>query len=118
MVIVQAHLTFATRAQYGNMLLHTSAPRSLSSSRLGAATAHAVAQADRAVRGGSPPPHGAGSAWGGSPRGWSPEPAGYDTLGHSVLPAQCCACERVRQSQPRATPHLNTQLVSAACNMI
>lgn len=32
--------------------------------------------ADRAVRGGSPPPRGNGSAWGGSPRGWSPEPAG------------------------------------------
>ena len=74
--IVPARLTCATCAQYGNMLLHTSAPRSLSASRLGAATAHAVALADRAVRGGSPPPRGAGSAWGGSPRGWSPEPAG------------------------------------------
>ncbi|KAK9820950.1 hypothetical protein WJX81_004275 [Elliptochloris bilobata] len=62
--------------QYGNMLLHTSAARSLSANRLGPATAHAVAMADRAVRGGSPPPRGAGSAWGDSPRGWSPEPAG------------------------------------------
>ena len=85
---MQAHLTFATCAQYGNMLLHTSAPRSLSASRLGAATAHAVALADRAVRGGSPPPRGAGSAWGGSPRGWSPEPAGCDMLAIFVLSAQ------------------------------
>ena len=86
---MQAHLTFAICAQYGNMLLHTSAPRSLSASRLGAATAHAVALADRAVRGGSPPPHGAGSAWGGSPRGLSPEPAGYATRATSLLGRPC-----------------------------
>jgi len=74
-------------AQYGNMLLHTSAPRSLSGGRPGRAAAHAVAMADRAVRGGSPPARcgSYGSAWGGSPRGWSPEPAGCARCGDPAL---------------------------------
>lgn len=55
--------------QYGNMLLHTTAHRSLSFDSL---RGHSV---ERAVRGGSPPPRG-GSPLAPRPRGSSPEPEG------------------------------------------
>lgn len=56
--------------QYGNMLLHTTAHRSLSFDSL---RAHSV---ERAVKGGSPPPVRGGSPLGRRPRGLSPEPEG------------------------------------------
>ena len=66
--------------QYGNMLLHTTAHRSLSFNSL---RSHSI---ERAVRGGSPPPR-AGSMRGSSPppRGASPafgrSPTPYDVEG-------------------------------------
>ena len=56
--------------QYGNMLLHTTAHRSLSFDSL---RGHS---AERAVRGGSPPPLRGGSPLGRRLRGSSPEPEG------------------------------------------
>ena len=61
--------------QYGNMLLHTTAHRSLSFNSL---RSHSI---ERAVRGGSPPPRG------GSPRGSSPPPrGGSPVFGRSATP--------------------------------
>ena len=61
--------------QYGNMLLHTTAHRSLSFNSL---RSHSI---ERAVRGGSPPPRGV------SPRGSSPPPRGASPVcGRSANP--------------------------------
>ena len=61
--------------QYGNMLLHTTAHRSLSFNSL---RSHSI---ERAVRGGSPPPRA------GSMRGSSPPPrGGSPAFGRSLTP--------------------------------
>ena len=68
--------------QYGNMLLHTTAHRSLSFNSL---RSHSI---ERAVRGGSPPPRG------GSLRGSSPLPRGGSPFFHrSASPLDMEGCD-------------------------
>lgn len=68
--------------QYGNMLLHTTAHRSLSFNSL---RSHSI---ERAVRGGSPPPRG------GSLRGSSPPPRGGSPFFHrSASPLDVEGCD-------------------------
>ncbi|CAK0784100.1 hypothetical protein CVIRNUC_007303 [Coccomyxa viridis] len=85
--------------QYGNMLLHTTAHRSLSFNSL---RSHSI---ERAVRGGSPPPRA------GSLRGFSPPPRG----GSPVF-ARSASPFNVEGMSPRSREHMRVGLKGFAPN--